>query len=104
MEELITFFNKNIIEMSTVLLVTYIILYIVKVDLLLIVTIILFGIYFYYKYTKREKEKEMIIKNSKNVEKYKNSDQIKENFNENTLRISHNNLVSSMAARANGQS
>ena len=72
MEELISFLNKNIIEMSTVLVVTYIILYIIKVDLLLIVTIILFGIYFYYKYTKREKEKETIIKNSKNVEKYKN--------------------------------
>jgi hypothetical protein len=72
MEELINFLNKNIIEMSTVLLVTYIILYILKVDLLLIVTIILFGIYFYYKYTKRENEKDIIIKNSHNVEKYQN--------------------------------
>jgi hypothetical protein len=72
MEELISFLNKNIIEMSTVLLVTYIILYILKVDLLLIVTFILFGIYFYYKYTKRENEKDTIIKNSHNVEKYKN--------------------------------
>jgi hypothetical protein len=72
MQDLINFFNKNIIEMISILLITYIILYILKVDLLLIVTFILFGVYFYYKYSIRENEKELILKNSHNVEKYKN--------------------------------
>jgi hypothetical protein len=72
MEELIIFFNKNITEMISIFLITYIILYILKVDLLLIVSFVIFGSYFYYKYSVREKEKDMIIKNSHNVEKYKN--------------------------------
>jgi hypothetical protein len=72
MKELIVFFNKNITEMISIFLITYIILYILKVDLLLIVSFVIFGSYFYYKYSVREKEKDMIIKNSRNVEKYKN--------------------------------
>jgi hypothetical protein len=58
--------------MISIFLITYIILYILKVDLLLIVSFVIFGSYFYYKYSVREKEKDMIIKNSHNVEKYKN--------------------------------
>ena len=72
MEDLIIYFNKNIIEMVSILLTTYIILYILKVDLLLIVTFVLFGIYFYYKYSGREKEKQEIIHNSHIKEKYRN--------------------------------
>jgi hypothetical protein len=72
MEELIIFFNKNITEMISIFVITYIILYILKVDLLLIVAFILFAIYFYYKYTGREQEKDLILKNSHQVEKYKN--------------------------------
>jgi hypothetical protein len=71
-EDLIIFFNKNTIELISMLLITYIILYILKVDLLLIVTFILFGIYFYYKYSGREKEKQEILHNSHIREKYKN--------------------------------
>jgi len=72
MEELIIFFNKNITEMISIFVITYIILYILKVDLLLIVAFILFAIYFYYKYMGREQEKDLILKNSHQVEKYKN--------------------------------
>jgi hypothetical protein len=71
MDELITFFNKNITEMIMIFIGIYVVLYILNVDLLLIVAFLLFGSYFYYKYLNREKEKDLILKNT-NVEKYKN--------------------------------
>jgi len=72
MDELITFFNKNITEMITIFIVIYVVLYILNVNLLLIVAFLVFGSYFYYKYLNREKEKDLILKNSHHVEKYKN--------------------------------
>jgi hypothetical protein len=72
MNELIIFFNKNITEMISIFAITYIILYILKVDLLLIVSFIFFASYFYYKYNNREKEKDIILKNTNQVERYKN--------------------------------
>jgi ABC-type multidrug transport system fused ATPase/permease subunit len=71
MDELITFFNKNITEMIMIFIGIYVLLYILNIDLLLIVAFILFGSYFYYKYLNREKEKDLILKNT-HVEKYKN--------------------------------
>jgi len=71
MESIKNFFETNIFEFLPILIVTYFVLYIIKIDLTILVTGILFVIYFYYRYNFREKEKKIIIEN-KNVEKFQN--------------------------------
>ena len=71
MEEIIKFFNYKINNMVLVLFGIYMIFYIMKIDILLISTIIIFVIYFYYEYQKNSKEKEIILTQKTN-EKFKN--------------------------------
>lgn len=61
MDRIKKLFDRKIIELSMVLLAIYVILYILKVDLHLIVTGILFLCYFYYLFTTRENEKSLIL-------------------------------------------
>jgi hypothetical protein len=61
MDRIKKFFDRKIIELSMVLLTIYVILYILKVDLHLVITAILFISYFYYSYTARENEKSFIL-------------------------------------------
>jgi hypothetical protein len=61
MDRIKKLFDRKIIELSMVLLGIYVILYILKVDLHLIITGILFICYFYYLYTTRENEKSLIL-------------------------------------------
>ena len=60
MESVIKFFDRKIIEMVSIFIGIYIVLYLLKIDVYLITTIILFGLYFYYRYDERVKEKEII--------------------------------------------
>jgi len=61
MDRIKKLFDRKIIELSMVLLAIYIVLYILKVDLHLIITGILFICYFYYLFTTRENEKSLIL-------------------------------------------
>ena len=61
MDRIKKLFDRKIIELSMVLLGIYVILYILRVDLHLIITGILFMCYFYYLYTTRESEKSLIL-------------------------------------------
>ena len=65
MERIKNFFELHIFEFLPILFGIYIILYILKIDLNLIVTGILFVIYFYYNYTNHNNEKNKIIFNRK---------------------------------------
>lgn len=71
MERLKLFFDKNIIELLIILFSIYILFYILKVNLHLIVTLIVFAIILYYKFKIREDEKITVLANTKN-EKFKN--------------------------------
>jgi hypothetical protein len=71
MERLKLFFDKNIIELLIILFSIYIIFYILKVNLHLIVTLIVFAIILYYKFKTRENEKMTILANTKN-DKFQN--------------------------------
>ena len=71
MDEIINFFNLNISHMIIVLLGIYMFFYIIKINILLISTIIVFVIYFYYKYQSNIKETNIIL-NQKTNEKFKN--------------------------------
>lgn len=71
MDNILKYFNNKIIEFILVLFGIYTLLYILKVDLAIIVTIILFVLYFYYKYNNREKEKDIILSRIE-PEKFKN--------------------------------
>jgi len=66
MDRIKKFFDRKIIELSMVLLGIYIVLYILKVDLHLVITAILFICYFYYLYTTRENEKNIILTRREN--------------------------------------
>ena len=66
MERLKLFFDKNIIELLIILFSIYIIFYILKVNLHLIVSLILFAIILYYKFKTREEEKMTVLANTKN--------------------------------------
>jgi hypothetical protein len=66
MDRIKKFFDRKIIELSMVLLGIYIVLYILKVDLHLVITAILFICYFYYLYTTRENEKSIILTRREN--------------------------------------
>ena len=70
MESVIKFFDRKIIEMVSIFIGIYIVLYLLKIDVYLITTIILFGLYFYYRYDERVKEKEIILNRKK--EPFKN--------------------------------
>jgi Ca2+/Na+ antiporter len=70
MERIIKFFDRKIVEMVSILIGIYIILYLLKIDVYLITTVILFALYFYYRYTEREKEKDIILNRKK--EPFKN--------------------------------
>ena len=71
MDEIIKFFNLNISHMIMVLLGIYMFFYIIKIDILLITTLIVFVIYFYYKYQTNVKETNIIL-HQKSNEKFKN--------------------------------
>jgi hypothetical protein len=71
MDEIIKFFNLNISHMIMVLLGIYMFFYIIKIDILLITTLIVFVIYFYYKYQNNVKETNIIL-HQKTNEKFKN--------------------------------
>ena len=71
MDEIIKFFNLNIIHMIMVLLGIYMFFYIIKIDILLITTLIVFVIYFYYKYQTNIRETNIIL-HQKSNEKFKN--------------------------------
>lgn len=71
MERLIKFFDRNIIKLVLIFIGIYIVLYILNVNIHLIVTLVLFGIVFYYLWNTREEEKSMILTNRKN-EKFDN--------------------------------
>lgn len=71
MERLKLFFDKNIIELLIILFSIYIIFYILKVNLHLIVTLIVFAIILYYKFKTREHEKITVLANTKN-ERFEN--------------------------------
>jgi Ca2+/Na+ antiporter len=71
MDEIIKFFNLNISHMIMVLLGIYMFFYIIKIDILLITTLIVFVIYFYYKYQTNVKETNIIL-HQKTNEKFKN--------------------------------
>lgn len=71
MERLIKFFDRNIIKLVLIFIGIYIVLYILNVNIHLIVTLVLFGIVFYYLWSTREEEKSMILTNRKN-EKFDN--------------------------------
>lgn len=70
MERVIKFFDRKIVEMVSILIGIYIVLYLLKIDVYLITTVILFALYFYYRYTEREKEKDIILNRKK--EPFKN--------------------------------
>lgn len=71
MERLIKFFDRNIIKLILIFIGIYIVLYILNVNIHLIVTLVLFGIVFYYLWSTREEEKLFILTNKKN-EKFNN--------------------------------
>ena len=71
MDEIIKFFNLNISHMILVLLGIYMFFYIMKIDILLITTLIVFVIYFYYKYQSNVRETNIIL-HQKSNEKFKN--------------------------------
>ncbi len=71
MDEIIKFFNLNISHMIMVLLGIYMFFYIMKIDILLITTLIVFVIYFYYRYQTNVKETNIIL-HQKSNEKFKN--------------------------------
>lgn len=71
MDEIIKFFNLNIIHMIMVLLGIYMFFYIIKIDILLITTLIVFVIYFYYRYQTNIRETNIIL-HQKSNEKFKN--------------------------------
>lgn len=70
MERVIKFFDRKIVEMVSILIGIYIVLYLLKIDVYLITTVILFALYFYYRYTERETEKNIILNRKK--EPFKN--------------------------------
>jgi hypothetical protein len=71
MDKIKKFFELNIFEFIPILIGIYFILNILKIDIYIIGTIILFGGYFYYRYNFNEDEKVNII-NTKKEEKFKN--------------------------------
>jgi hypothetical protein len=71
MDEIKKFFESNIFEFLPILIGIYVILYVLKVDLHLIITGIIFIVYFYYRYNFRETEKNNIII-SKHPETFQN--------------------------------
>jgi hypothetical protein len=71
MDNILKYFNNKIIEFILVLFGIYALLYILKIDLAIVITAILFVLYFYYKYNNREKEKDIIL-NRIEPEKFKN--------------------------------
>jgi len=71
MDKIKKFFELNIFEFIPILIGIYFILNILKIDIYIIGTFILFGGYFYYRYNFNEDEKVNII-NTKKEEKFKN--------------------------------
>jgi hypothetical protein len=71
MDKIKKFFELNIFEFIPILIGTYFLLYVLKIDIYIIGTIILFCGYFYYRYNFNENEKVNII-NTKKEEKFKN--------------------------------
>jgi Ca2+/Na+ antiporter len=67
MDKLINFINKEIVILVLVLIITYIVLYLLKIDLYSITTAIILIIYISYKYITDLKEKEVIVKKTKEV-------------------------------------
>ena len=61
MDKIKKLFDRKIIELSIFLLGIYVVLYILKVDLHLVITAIIFLCYFYYLYITRENEKSYIL-------------------------------------------
>lgn len=54
MDKIKKLFDRKIIELSMILLGIYVVLYILKVDLHLVITAIIFLCYFYYLYITRK--------------------------------------------------
>jgi hypothetical protein len=71
MDKIKNFFELNILEFIPILIGIYFLLNILKIDIYIIGTIILFGCYFYYRYNLNEDEKVSII-NTKKEERFKN--------------------------------
>ena len=65
MDRLKKYFDRRIIEYSLLFLVIYIILYILRVDLHLIITAVIFIGYFYYSFNNRENDKKIILTQKK---------------------------------------
>jgi len=65
MDRLKKYFDRRIIEYSLLFFVIYIVLYILRVDLHLIITAIIFIGYFYYSFNNRENDKKIILTQKK---------------------------------------
>jgi hypothetical protein len=65
MDRLKKYFDRRIIEYSLLFFLIYIVLYILRVDLHLIITAILFIGYFYYSFNNRENDKKIILTQKK---------------------------------------